>query len=100
MIRLSAWRPMPTAKRADEEEKRARGMAMGKQPKRDYSDKTRIDLNQPYQVAYWKQRFGVSDQELEDAVQAVGTLVEKIEAYLESKGLCRTRWRVEPDESS
>jgi hypothetical protein len=74
-----------TTKRADKW-KQARGMAMGKQPKRDYSDKTRIDLNQPYQVAYWKQRFGVSDQELEDAVQAVGTLIEKIEAYLKSQG--------------
>jgi Protein of unknown function (DUF3606) len=62
-----------------------RGMAMGKRPKkRDYSDKTRIDMNQPYQVAYWKQRFGVSEQELEDAVRAVGTSVTKIEAYLKS----------------
>jgi Protein of unknown function (DUF3606) len=61
----------------------ARGMTMGKRPKkRDYSDKTRIDMSQPYQVAYWKQRFGVSDQELEDAVRAVGTSVTKIEAYL------------------
>jgi Protein of unknown function (DUF3606) len=61
-------------------------MAMGKPPKkRDYGDKTRIDMNQPYQVAYWKQRFGVSDQELEDAVHAVGTSVKKIEAYLKGK---------------
>jgi hypothetical protein len=61
-------------------------MAMGKRPKkRDYSDKTRIDMNQPYQVAYWKQRFGVSDQELEDAVRVVGTSVKKIEDYLKSK---------------
>jgi Protein of unknown function (DUF3606) len=59
---------------------------MGKRPKkRDYSDKTRIDMNQSYQVAYWKQRFGVSDEELEDAVRAVGTSVQKIEAYLKSK---------------
>src|SRR4029453_8850050 len=65
---------------------RARGMAMGKRPKkRDYGDKTRIDMNQPYQMAYWKQRFGVSDQELEEAVHAVGTSVKKIEAYLKSK---------------
>jgi hypothetical protein len=42
-------------------------------------------MNQPYQVAYWKQRFGVSDEELEDAVRAVGTSVQKIEAYLKSK---------------
>jgi Protein of unknown function (DUF3606) len=64
----------------------ARGLAMGKRPKRrDYGDKTRIDMNQPYQVAYWKQRFDVSDQELEDAVRAVGTSVTKIEAYLKGK---------------
>jgi Protein of unknown function (DUF3606) len=62
---------------------------MVKRPKkkRDYSEKTRIDLNQPYQVAYWKQRFGVSDQELEDAVHAVGTLVKNIEDYLKRKEL-------------
>ena len=53
--------------------------------KRDYGDKTRIDMNQPYQVAYWKQRFDLSDQELEDAVRAVGTSVTKIEAYLKGK---------------
>jgi hypothetical protein len=41
--------------------------------KGDYSDKTRINMNQPYQVAYWKQRFGVSDEDLDDAVRAVGT---------------------------
>ena len=27
---------------------------------RDYGDKTRIDLNQSYQVAYWKERFAAS----------------------------------------
>jgi hypothetical protein len=59
---------------------------MGKPPKRrDYGAKTRIDLNQPYQVAYWKQYFGVSEQELEDAVRAVGTSVAKIEAYLKKR---------------
>jgi hypothetical protein len=59
---------------------------MGKQPKeRDYGDKTRIDINQPYQVAYWKERFGVPEQDLEDAVRAVGASVKKIAAYLKRK---------------
>ena len=40
--------------------------------KRDYGDKTRIDLNQAYQVAYWKERFGVSQEELSEAVQRCG----------------------------
>lgn len=65
---------------------RGQELAVGKRPKkRDYSEKTRIDMNQSYQVVYWKQRFGVSDEELEDAVRAVGTSVQKIEAYLKSK---------------
>jgi hypothetical protein len=42
-------------------------------------------MNQPYQVAYWKQRFGVSDQELEDAERTVGSSVKRIEAYLKDK---------------
>jgi hypothetical protein len=53
--------------------------------KRDYSDKTRIDLNQSYQVAYWKDRFGVSEKELSEAVMAAGALARKVEEYLKSK---------------
>ena len=50
--------------------------------KRDYGHKTRIDLNQSYQVAYWKERFGVSEQELSEAVHAAGALARKVEEYL------------------
>ena len=53
--------------------------------KRDYGDKTRIDMNQAYQVAYWKERFGVSQEELSEAVQAAGALARKVEAYLKSR---------------
>lgn len=53
--------------------------------KRDYGNKTRIDLNQSYQVAYWKERFGVSEQELSEAVHAAGALARKVEEYLKSK---------------
>jgi hypothetical protein len=53
--------------------------------KRDYGDKTRIDMNQAYQVAYWKERFGVSHEELSEAVQAAGAFARKVEAYLKSK---------------
>ena len=51
----------------------------------DYSGKTRIDMNQAYQVAYWKERFGVSQEELSEAVRAAGALARKVEAYLKSK---------------
>ncbi|HEX2449398.1 MAG TPA: DUF3606 domain-containing protein [Methyloceanibacter sp.] len=53
--------------------------------KRDYGNKTRIDLNQSYQVAYWKERFGVSEAELSEAVRAAGALAKNVEDYLRSK---------------
>ena len=40
--------------------------------KRDYRRNTCIDVNQSYQVAYWKQRFG----------RASGGLARNVEAYL------------------
>jgi hypothetical protein len=53
--------------------------------KRDYGKKTRIDLNQSYQVAYWKERFGVSEADLAEAVRAAGALAKNVEDYLKSK---------------
>jgi hypothetical protein len=50
-----------------------------------YGKKTRIDLNQSYQVAYWKERFGVSEEELGEAVRAAGALARKVEEYLKAK---------------
>jgi hypothetical protein len=47
--------------------------------------KTRIDTDQSLQVAYWKERFGVSEEELKEAVQAAGVSARKVEAYLKSK---------------
>jgi uncharacterized protein DUF3606 len=61
------------------------GSAYPPRKKRDYGDETRIDMNQTYQVAYWKQRFGVTEQELSEAVRAAGALARKVEAYLKSK---------------
>jgi hypothetical protein len=52
---------------------------------RDYGDQTRINMNQSYQVAYWKERFAVSEKELSEAVRAAGALARKVEAYLKSK---------------
>ena len=52
---------------------------------RDYGDKTRIDMNQSYQVAYWKERLGVSEEELSEAVRAVGALARRVEAHMKSK---------------
>jgi hypothetical protein len=48
----------------------------------DYSKKTRIDVNEPLQVAYWSERFGVTSQELIAAILAVGPLAMTVEKYL------------------
>jgi Protein of unknown function (DUF3606) len=61
------------------------GNAYPPKNKRDYGDKTRIDTNQSYQAAYWKERFGVTEEELSEAVGAAGTLARKVETYLKSK---------------
>jgi hypothetical protein len=53
--------------------------------KPDYGSRTRIDMRQPYQVAYWKQRFDVSEEELTEAVRAAGELARNVEAHLKSK---------------
>lgn len=54
--------------------------------KKDYRDKTRINMNQPHEVAYWKKRFGVSGQALAGAIRATdSTSVKKVEAYLKDK---------------
>jgi uncharacterized protein DUF3606 len=53
--------------------------------KRDYGKHTRIDPDQSYQLAYWKQRFGISEEELIEAVRAAGGLARNVEAYLRQK---------------
>ena len=57
--------------------------------KRDYGKHTRIDPNESYQLAYWKQRFGISEEELIEAVHAAGRLARDVEAYLRQKRLER-----------
>jgi Protein of unknown function (DUF3606) len=51
----------------------------------DYGKNTRIDVNQSYQLAYWKDRFGISEEELIEAVRAAGGLARNVEAYLRQK---------------
>jgi Protein of unknown function (DUF3606) len=45
-------------------------IASANSPKKgDYSKKTRIDVNEPLQVAYWSERFSVTSQELISAIR-------------------------------
>jgi len=53
--------------------------------KKDYRDRTRININEDYEKEYWKKRFDVSGQALAGAIRAVGVSVKKVEKYLREK---------------
>ena len=45
-------------------------------------DRSRISVSEPYEVKYWANRFGVTPEELKDAVHKAGTLPAQVEAWL------------------
>jgi hypothetical protein len=47
-------------------------------------DASRIALGEEYEVRYWTERFGVSRERLEQAVQAVGPGADRVADYLKS----------------
>jgi Protein of unknown function (DUF3606) len=57
--------------------------------KKDYGKNTRIDVNQSYQLAYWTDRFGISEEELIEAVRETGGLATNVEVYLSQKRIER-----------
>ena len=49
-------------------------------------DRDRISTSEDYEVRYWSEKFGVSPQELIDAVKASGSnSPDQVEAYLKRK---------------
>jgi hypothetical protein len=49
-------------------------------------DRDRISTSEDYEVRYWADKFGVSQDELKDAVKASGSnSPDKVEAYLKGK---------------
>jgi len=53
--------------------------------KKGKPDRIRINLHEPYEVHYWKTKFGVSGQQLAGAVRAVGNMVKDVQEYLKQK---------------
>ena len=41
--------------------------------KKGKQDRTRINMHEPYEVQYWKKKFGVTGQALAGAVRATGS---------------------------
>lgn len=50
--------------------------------KRGSQDRTRIALGEEHEVRYWTQKLGVSREQLEEAVRAVGNSADKVEEHL------------------
>jgi hypothetical protein len=45
-------------------------------------DRSRINLSEDYEVRYWTQALGVSEQELKRAVEQVGNSAEAVRQHL------------------
>ncbi|QDX25200.1 DUF3606 domain-containing protein [Sphingomonas suaedae] len=45
-------------------------------------DSARIAMGEDYEVRYWTEKFGVSEDRLQEAVDAVGHSADAIERYL------------------
>jgi hypothetical protein len=52
---------------------------------RSGQDRSRINVNQDYEVRDWAKKFGVSADELKKAVQAVGDRADQVEAHLKGR---------------
>ena len=50
--------------------------------KRAPQDSKRIDMSERYEVHYWSEKFGVSPDELQEAVDAVGSMPDAVECRL------------------
>ena len=49
------------------------------------ADRTRINVNEDYELAYWTKKFGVDADTLRAAVKAVGVSATAVEQHLKSK---------------
>ena len=50
--------------------------------KRGPQDRNRISLSEDYEVKYWSEKFGVTQQQLRDAVKKVGNSAAAVENEL------------------
>ncbi|MCO6148936.1 DUF3606 domain-containing protein [Flavobacterium sp. NRK1] len=53
--------------------------------KKGEPDRSMINTSEPYEMQYWREKFGVSSQQLTGAVRAVGNKAEAVSKYLKDK---------------
>jgi hypothetical protein len=54
--------------------------------KRGKPDRTRVNIHEPFEVAYWCAKWGCSEAELLSAAQSTGVAVDDVEARLIVRG--------------
>jgi hypothetical protein len=45
-------------------------------------DRARVNVNEPHEVRYWTEKFGVSEEDLIQAVSVVGVSADEVGRYL------------------
>ena len=45
-------------------------------------DATRVNVNEDWELNYWSKKFGVTKEQLKNAVKAVGDSAEAVRTYL------------------
>jgi diaminopimelate decarboxylase len=53
--------------------------------KRGPQDASRINVNEEWELRYWTQKFGVTEEELKAAVKTAGVNVDAVSAHFGSK---------------
>lgn len=48
-------------------------------------DRSRINVNESYELQYWSERFGISREELRKVVDKVGVSVSAVEEALKNR---------------
>ena len=62
-------------------------MPHDKQQDPDARARTRVDVNDPADIQYWTERFGIQEDALRDAVDTVGPAAEEVARHLEKNWL-------------
>ena len=48
-------------------------------------DRSRVNVNEPWELRYWTQHFGVTEAQLRAAVSAVGVSRDAVERHLRGR---------------
>ena len=50
--------------------------------KRGPADQSRINVNEAWELKWWAQKFGVTEQQIRDAVKKVGVMADAVKRAL------------------